>query len=35
MSRTIPTKEIRTFIGNKNIKRNILKIQEYDSVMSG
>ena len=26
-------KEIRTFIDNKNIKRNIFRIQEYDSIM--
>ena len=28
-------KEIRTFIGNKNIKTNILRIQAYDSIMCG
>ena len=28
-------KEIRTFIGNKNIKTNIFRIQAYDSVMCG
>ena len=28
-------KEIKTFIGNKNIKTNILKIQAYDSIMCG
>ena len=28
-------KEIRTFIGNKNIKANIFRIQAYDSVMCG
>ena len=28
----IPT-EIRTFIGNKNIKTNIFRIQAYDSIM--
>ena len=27
--------EIKTFIGNKNIKINILRIQEYDSIMCG
>ena len=27
--------EIRTFIGNKNIKINIYRIQAYDSVMCG
>ena len=26
-------KEIRTFIGNENVKANILRIQEYDSIM--
>ena len=26
-------KEIRTFIGNKNIKTNIFRIQLYDSIM--
>ena len=26
-------KEIRTFIGNKNIKANIFRIQGYDSIM--
>ena len=28
-------KEIRTFIGNKNIKTNIFRIQTYDSIMRG
>ena len=28
-------KEIRTFINNKNIKTNILRIQAYDSIMCG
>ena len=28
-------KEIRKFIGNKNIKTNIYRIQAYDSIMSG
>ena len=28
-------KEIKTFIGNKNIKTNIFRIQAYDSVMCG
>ena len=28
-------KEIKTFISNKNIKRNIFRIQQYDSVMCG
>ena len=27
--------EIKTFIGNKNIKTNIFRIQEYDSIMCG
>ena len=26
-------KEIKTFIGNKNIKTNIFRIQAYDSIM--
>ena len=26
-------KEIRTFIGNENIKTNIFRIQAYDSIM--
>ena len=26
-------KEINTFIGNKNIKTNILRMQSYDSIM--
>ena len=26
-------KEIRTFIGNKNIKTNVFRIQAYDSIM--
>ena len=26
-------KEIKAFIGNKNIKTNIFRIQEYDSIM--
>ena len=30
----IPT-EIRTFISNKNIKRNIFRIEAYDSIMCG
>ena len=29
------TKEIRTFINNKNIKVNIFRIQAYDSIMCG
>ena len=28
-------KEIKAFIGNKNIKTNIFRIQAYDSVMCG
>ena len=28
-------KEIRTFIGNKNIKTNIFRIQAYDSIICG
>ena len=28
-------KETRTFIGNKNIKENIFRIQAYDSIMCG
>ena len=28
-------KEIKTFINNKNIKTNILRIQAYDSIMCG
>ena len=28
-------KEIKTFIGNKNIKTNIFRVQVYDSVMYG
>ena len=28
-------KEIKTFIGNKNIKANIFRIQAYDSIMCG
>ena len=28
-------KEIKTFIDNKNIKTNIFRIQEYDSLMCG
>ena len=28
-------KEIKTFISNKNIKINISRIQEYDSIMCG
>ena len=29
------TKEIRKFIGNKNVKRNIYKIQAYESIKCG
>ena len=29
------TKKIRTFIGNKNIKTNIFRMQAYDSIMYG
>ena len=28
-------KEIKTFIGNKNIKTNIFRMQAYDSIMCG
>ena len=28
-------KEIKAFIGNKNIKTNIFRIQSYDSIMCG
>ena len=28
-------KEIKTFTGNKNIKTNIFRMQEYDSIMWG
>ena len=28
-------KEIKAFIGNKNIKTNIFRIQAYDSIMCG
>ena len=28
-------KEIKAFINNKNIKKNIFKIQAYDSIMYG
>ena len=28
-------KEIKTFINNKNIKRNIFRIEAYDSIMCG
>ena len=28
-------KEIKTFIGNKNIKTNIFRIQAYDSIICG
>ena len=28
-------KEIKTFVGNKNIKTNIFRILEYDSIMCG
>ena len=28
-------KEIKTFIGNKNIKANMFRIQAYDSIMCG
>ena len=28
-------KQIRTFIGNKNIEKNIFRIQAYDSIMCG
>ena len=28
-------KEIKTFIGNKNITTNIFRIQAYDSIMCG
>ena len=29
------SKEVKTFIGNKNIKTNIFRIQAYDSIMCG
>ena len=29
------SKEIKTFIGNKNIKTNIFRIQAYDSIVCG
>ena len=29
------SKEIKTFVNNKNIKANIFRIQTYDSVMCG
>ena len=29
------SKEVRTFINNKNIKTNIFRIQAYDSIMCG
>ena len=29
------SKEIRTFINNKNIKTSIFRLQEYDSIMCG
>ena len=28
-------REIKTFVGNKNIKTNIFRILEYDSIMCG
>ena len=28
-------KEIKAFINNKNIKTNIFRVQEYDSIMCG
>ena len=28
-------KDIRTFVNNKNIKTNIFRIQEFDSIMRG
>ena len=33
-SKCIP-EEIKTFIGNKNIKTNMFRIQAYDSIMCG
>ena len=29
------SKEIKTFIGNKNMKTNIFRMQAYDSIMYG
>ena len=29
------SKEVKTFISNKNIKTNIFRIQAYDSIMCG
>ena len=29
------SKEIKAFIGNKNIKTNIFRMQAYDSIISG
>ena len=29
------TEEIKTFIGNKNVKTNMFRIQAYDSIMCG
>ena len=28
-------KDLRTFVNNKNIKTNIFRIQEFDSIMRG
>ena len=33
MSTLIYPKEIKTFVGNKNVKTNIFRIQDYDSIM--
>ena len=33
-SKCIP-EEIKTFIGNKNVKTNMFRIQAYDSIMCG
>ena len=35
MSTLIYPKEIKKFVGNKNIKTNIFRIQAYDSIMCG
>ena len=33
MSTLIYPKEIKTFVGNKKVKTNIFRIQDYDSIM--
>ena len=35
MSTLIYPKEIKKFVGNKNIKTNIFRIQAYDSIVFG